>query len=112
MSRNLEQLAAQLSTARYLDRTAMPLALAASIDALKISRSLIHALATIEQAAWETALNAAEGRATAFAISALAYCDLSDQDYDALNSHIRERVAVRRSLLQEMFPGEVGPVQS
>lgn len=89
---------------RYvLARNAMPGTLLQAVDRLKIGDSLIHTLDTIEQVAWEDHLHGAEGRAKAFAICALVYGELSDSDHDALDKHIRERVAARRKWLQEKF---------
>ena len=89
---------------RYLlAHSAMPGTLLEAIDRMKIADSLLHTLDIIEQVAWEDHLNGAEGRAKAFAICALVYGDLSDSDHDALDKHIRERVAARRKWLQEQF---------
>lgn len=77
--------------------------LASIVERLRIGRGLLHALTGIELAAWESSLNTAEGRATAFAVSALTYGDLTDEEYEALYSHIGARAAIQRALLRDKF---------
>jgi hypothetical protein len=57
----------------------------------------------IEQVAWEEYLDTPANRAEAFTISAMIYGDLSHSDCDALDKHIRERVAARRAFLESEF---------
>lgn len=87
-------------------RAALPAALVEVVERLKVGSGLLHALGGIEQQAWEDHLQGVEGRATAFAISALQYGELSAADYDALATHISERVAARQALLTDTFGGK------
>ncbi|TCV51383.1 hypothetical protein [Pseudomonas sp. 460] len=103
MTRILEHIASEVSTAKDLARAALPPALAATVDMLKVGESLLAAMGSIEQAAWEEHLDNPESRANAFAISALIYGDLSHSDWDVLDQHIRDRVAARRAFLRDRF---------
>jgi hypothetical protein len=103
MNRILDQIVADVSTAKDLARAALPQALAATVDMLKVGESLLAAMGSIEQVAWEEHLDNPESRANAFAICALMYGDLSHSDWDALDQHIRNRVAARRSFLRDQF---------
>jgi hypothetical protein len=103
MTPTMKEIDVEVSTTSNLGRSALPPALAAAVDLLKVGSSLLQALGTIEQLAWEEHIHAAESRANAFGISAMVYGDLSQSEWDNLDKHIRERVAARRKLLQEMF---------
>lgn len=106
MDRLIEQMNADMRVTDNVGRTMLADSLLVTVERLKVGSSLLHALGSIEQQAWEAQLSMLEERALAFAISALQYGDLSVTEYDALNEHIRERVAVRRALLQEKFGSE------
>lgn len=103
MTRILEQIASSVSTAKELGRASLPPALVAIVDKLKVGDSLLAAMGSIEQVAWEEHLDNPASRANAFAISALIYGDLSHSDWDALDQHIRDRVAARLAFLREQF---------
>ncbi len=96
-----EQIKQTVNTGRELGRAVLPPDLAAIVDQLKIGRSLLHALGSIEQVAWEEHFPAVEDRAEAFILSAMIYGDLSDSGFEALDEHVRKRVATRRALLKE-----------
>lgn len=86
-----------------LGRSRLPEALATAVDLLKVGDSLLHALGSIEQAAWADNIRVAVAIADAFTVSALVYGDLSHGSYTALDEHIREREAARCEFLQEKF---------
>lgn len=90
-------------TARELGRAALPPDLAVIVDQLKIGRSLLHALGSIETVAWEEHFHAAEDRVEAFILSAMLYGDLSNSGFEALDEYVRKRVAARRAFLKERF---------
>lgn len=98
-----EQIAARVVTAKELARAALPPTLAATVDMLKVGESLLAAMGSIEQVAWEEHLDNPESRADAFAISALIYGDISHSDWSVLDQHIRDRVASRRAFLRDQF---------
>lgn len=103
MTRILDQIAASVITAKELARAALPPALGAIVAKLKVGDSLLAAMGSIEQVAWEEHLDEPASRANAFAICALIYGDLSHSDWDALDQHIRDRVSARRAFLREQF---------
>lgn len=86
-----------------LGRSLLPETLATVVDQLKVGDSLLHALGSIEQAAWADHMRVAVARADAFTVSALVYGELSHGSYTALDEHIRERETARHELLQEKF---------
>jgi hypothetical protein len=103
MSTPLEQIDSLVRTAKELARAALPQALAATVDKLKVAESLLAAMGSIEQVAWEEHLDNPASRANAFAISALTYGDLSHSEWAVLDEHIRARVAARRAFLRDQF---------
>lgn len=98
-----EQITSRVSTAKDLARAALPPTLAATVDMLKVAESLLAAMGSIEQVAWEEHLDDSASRADAFAISALVYGDISHSDWGVLDQHIRDRVAARRAFLRDQF---------
>ena len=86
-----------------LGRVLLPQALVAVVERLKVAESLLHALGSIEQIAWEDHLQVAVSRVDAFALSAVVYEDLSQAEWAILDNHIREREAARRALLNVKF---------
>jgi hypothetical protein len=96
----LEVLDASIADARDLGREALPAGLVNTVAALKIADSLLQSLGAIERADFESLLRTNEARASAFAVSAIIYGDLSDLGYDALIKHIRARTEARLWALQ------------
>lgn len=93
-----EDIDAQMRPYRDLGRAALPPALATAIDKLKVRDKLLQALGAIERAASEDQAEDIKSRADTYAISAMEFDrDLSHSDWRALDSHIRERVAAKRS---------------
>lgn len=98
-----EQDSTDKQSLQSLGRSHLPEALATAVDQLKVGDSLLHALGSIEQAAWANHIRVAVAIADAFTVSALVYGDLSHGSYTALDEHIREREAARCEILQEKF---------
>ncbi|HGO9799700.1 TPA: hypothetical protein ACLEB8_004890 [Pseudomonas aeruginosa] len=98
-----EHYSTEKQSLQSLGRSHLPEALATAVDLLKVGDSLLHALGSIEQAAWADHIRVAVAIADAFTVSALVYGDLSHGSYTALDEHIREREAARCEILKEKF---------
>lgn len=93
-----EEIDAQLGSFRGLGRDVLASDLAATIDNLKVRDKLLQALGAIEQTTSEEQAEVVRIRADTYALSARdCDCDLSTPDWEALDNHIRERVAAKRS---------------
>ncbi|MGF6281906.1 hypothetical protein ABH908_000061 [Pseudomonas frederiksbergensis] len=99
---SVEQIQAEIHRARDLARAALPEALAGIVDKLTVGSNLLQSMGQIELVAWEDHLSVPESCACAFALSAMLYRELPLSDWDALEDHIRDRVAARRAFLQKM----------